>query len=52
MSSSAPVDQRTVLRLDQSLAKTLSADDQLKQCVDHLENPKLLVYEMMQCGEP
>lgn len=51
MSSPAPVDRRTVLRLDQSLARTLSPDDQLKQCVDHLENPKVLVYEMVQAAQ-
>jgi hypothetical protein len=51
MSSRVPVDQCTVLRLDHSLARTLSPDDQLKQCVDHLENPEVLVCEMVQAAQ-
>ena len=38
----------TVLRLDHGLARSLDAEAQLRQCVDHLENPEVLAHELIQ----
>ena len=40
--------QSTILRLDHGLARTLDQGAQLKQCVDHLENPEVLGHELRQ----
>ena len=36
----------SVLRLDLRLAQQLSRDEQLKQCIDHLEHPSVIVHEI------
>jgi hypothetical protein len=51
--SAAPRDaselqQGIILRLDHGLARTLDHEAQLKQCVDHLENPEVLGHELRQ----
>jgi hypothetical protein len=38
----------SVLRLDHGLARSLDAEAQLQQCVDHLENPEVLSHELIQ----
>ena len=45
-SSGVQPGSESVLRLDLRLARQLAHDEQLRQCIDHLENPSVLVAEV------